>query len=265
MAEQKPQTTERPLMSILLLIPTCLIVGFLIVWYGLKPFEFTLASIVESLIFVVLSGFATVIFTILASRFNFVRTKLGQTMFMLAAAFLLWFLAEITWFLYLLAGMDPGVPSIADVFWVGGYIPAAIALLLNAQAIRAKFTTSTMGVWAIATILVAALVIALEVFPFVSASPDIGTLVTVIYPIFDTAIFSLALVTLLKFKSGEVAKPWAALIIGFLLTSVGDIWYTYATWTESYATAYNPVDFFLTLGYLAYVVSGILFMRLYGK
>jgi hypothetical protein len=86
-----------------------------------------------------------------------------------------------------------------------------------------------------------------------------------VYPFEDVVIIVLVLVILLKFRSGEVAKPWAVLILGFILTAVGDIWFGYATYMNTYSIAYDPVDFFLSLGYLASIAAGLLFTRSYGK
>jgi len=264
MTEQKAGSVQGPLMKTPWVLTTLLIVAFLSLWYFLKPVDPDSASIVESLIFVILSGASALVFLVLAYRFNFTHTKPGQTMSALVIGFLLWFLAETVWLVYMLMSIEPSPPSIADIFWIAGYVPQAIALLMNARAIRAKFSPTMMVIW-VSISLTMAMVLLLEVIPFLVASPGIDTIITVVYPICDAIIIILALATALKFKAGEVAKPWAALIAGFVLTSVGDIWYTFAIWTGVYATAYNPVDFFLTLGYLAYVVSGLLFMRLYGK
>jgi len=265
MTEQKVDTVQGPLMKTPWVLTTLLIVAFLSLWYFLKPVDPDSASIVESLIFVILSGTSALVFLVLAYRFNFIHTKPGQTMSALVIGFFLWFLAETVWLVYMLMSIEPSPPSIADIFWIAGYVPQAIALLMNARAIRVKFSPTMMVIWVSISILTMAMVLLLEVIPFLVASPGIDTMTTVVYPICDAVIIILALVTVLKFQAGEVAKPWAALIVGFILTSIGDIWYTFAIWTGEYATAYNPVDFFLTLGYVAYVVSGLLFMRLYGK
>jgi hypothetical protein len=79
-------------------------------------------------------------------------------------------------------------------------------------------------------------------------------------------VIVLVLVILLKFRSGEVAKPWGVLILSFILTSIGDIWYGYANSPlGSYSIAYDPVDLFLSLGYLASIAAGLLFLRSYGE
>jgi len=253
---------EKPLAKSWSLYGIAVVTVLLTVWYTLKPMEAQPASVIEGLSFVALSGLCIPLFGMLARQFNFMSTEPGQIMLALTVGFVLWCIAEATWVVLIL--MDQiTVPSISDVFWVGGYLPQIFALLMNTRAIRIKFRPGVLVLWIALSILTVAAVILLDVAPLLMATPDFGTLVTIAYPLLDTIVIVLALVIVLKFKAGQVAKPWAALILGFILTAVGDIWYLYADTMGQYAEAFNPVDYFLSLGYVVYILSGFLFIRLY--
>jgi hypothetical protein len=239
-----------------------LLTAFLVIWFMTKPVEEILAGNVEAALSTILAAVATVVFTRVTREFGYLKTRPGFIMMFIAAGFCFWSVAEAIWFYYILAGFDP-FPSIADVFWIGGYVPLIVALVLNARMIPVKFSKSGLAAWAVLSLLVALIVLGLIVVPLLVEDASFEAIITVVYPIEDVILIVPAFVVVLKFRSGQVAVPWAFLTTGFLLTAVGDILYTYAENQGLYGTAYNPTDLFLLLGYVASIFAGFLFVRLY--
>jgi TctA family transporter len=103
-----------------------------------------------------------------------------------------------------------------------------------------------------------------EFIPFVFPDTTIDSL-TIIYPAEDFILLVLVLVIVLKFRSGEIAKPWGLLALGVILDAIGDIWYTYLEWYGLSLTAYDWYDLFFTLSYIAMFTSGLYFLWLYRR
>ena len=244
---------------------------YFVAFWVLKPIgSAELAASVEALQFMALAAFSTLVFAIVAHKFKWLNTKTGQIMTSITIGFILYTIAESIYFVLALSygPVSVPVPSAADIFWVSAYIPFAAAFVLAIRAIRMKFTRAMLGLWIVLSAAILVVVIGVIVAPVVvsATGPDaFSTDFSMVYPFEDVVIIVLVLVILLKFRSGEVAKPWAVLILGFILTAVGDIWFGYATYMNTYSIAYDPVDFFLSLGYLASIAAGLLFTRSYGK
>ncbi len=183
-------------------------------------------------------------------------------MTLLTVGMILWFFAESTWLYLILVGEDP-FPSIADLFWIAGYVPMVSALMMSARGIPLKFTPAVRMLWIVLSVTMILIVASIEVIPLILEAPTLETLITVVYPSFDVLILSTILVIVLKFRSGAVSKAWGALVLGFLFTAVGDLWFIYAEWYGQYQGVYDPVDYFLSLGYFAFIFSGLLFHYLY--
>ncbi len=236
----------------------------LLLYFTLQPLSAEIAEMYELVQFIFLACGSTCIFVLVAKEFDFLSTKNGRTMTIIMLGFLLYTLAETTWFLFVMAGEDP-YPSIADVFWIAGYIPFIVGLGLSAKSIKMKFQKSTLVIWIVLSIVLAISVIAIDVYPLIVEEFNIETLVAVTYPIADVLVIIPALVLVLKYRSGEIARPWAILIIGFFLTAIGDIWYVFEENAGIYTSPYSYVDFFLSLGYVFFIMSGLLFLKLYRK
>src|SRR5512140_2446280 len=71
----------------------------------------------------------------------------------------LWALAEIIYSLYSILGQEAPFPSIADIFWMAGYIPMGLGLYLRSRTMPVKPTrnqTMTIAAFSIITIVLAA-------------------------------------------------------------------------------------------------------------
>ena len=237
---------------------------WLLFWYLIRPLPSDIGEISELVMFVGLAAAVTLSFAVVAKQFQFLSTKQGISMTLVAVGFALWAAAEGTWFYYYIINQDP-FPSIADAFWIVGYLAFIVALSVSARNIRMKFNASLLAIWAILSIAMAVIVIGLDVLPLLSEALTVDIIITIAYPIEDILVIIPALVIVLKFKSGEVARPWGVLVLGFLLTAIGDVLYAFEENAGTYASPYSLVDLFLSLGYLACLVSALLFIQVYQR
>jgi len=241
-----------------------LLILWFLFWYLIGPLPADIAEIAELMMFVGLAATVTLSFAVVAKQFDFLSSKQGLYMTLIAVGFALWTAAEGSWFYYYLVGLDP-FPSIADAFWIVGYILFIIALSTNARNIQKRFSTGMLAAWGLLSIALAVIVVGLDVLPLLADEITIDIIIAIIYPIEDILVMIPALAIVLKFKSGEVAKPWGVLVLGFLLTAVGDIMYAFAENAGLYSSPYSPVDLFLSLGYVACLISALLFKQVYRR
>jgi hypothetical protein len=147
-----------------------------------------------------------------------------------------------------------------------GYIPFAIALLINARTIHVKFKTSTLILWIALSLIIFVAIIIVNVVPILQHLVNPGDIVGAVYPFEDFIMIVLALVIVLKFRAGEVAKAWGLLVVGFLLEALGDILFLYEENLGIYQAfgPYDIVDLVLGLGYVAILASGLAFVSTFG-
>jgi hypothetical protein len=231
--------------------------------YLIQPFAAEgLGSYVISINNMILAIVGAMLFAMVAHRFGWLSSRPGQISAAIAVGLVAWTFAETTWLAYESVGESP-FPSVADLFYVAGYIAFAVALLLNIRTIRVKFKPQVLGAWIVLSTISFVVIVFLAILPLFQGPLGLDTAVSLVYPLADLVIIILALVIVLKFRSGEIAKPWVLLVLGFILQAVGDTWFEYAQNTGTYLLAYHPSDFLLALGYTIILSSGLFFMLTY--
>ncbi|WXG43482.1 MAG: hypothetical protein WED04_05495 [Promethearchaeati archaeon SRVP18_Atabeyarchaeia-1] len=240
-----------------------LLAAYVFTIYLIQPLAAeNMGSYVVSLTNVAFTALGAVMFLVVAKRFGWLRVKPGQITIAMSLGLVFWTLAEFTFMDYEIIGESP-FPSLADVFYVAGYLMFLIALFMNIRTIKMKFSSAMLAVWVALSATALVLIAYFAVLPIIQAGIDVTTAVALMYPILDLLIVVLVLVILLKFRSGEVAKPWGFLILGFILQAVGDTFFEYAQYTGTYTMAYHPADMILSLGYSMILAGAVFFIRAY--
>jgi hypothetical protein len=253
--------------SKLMLIPAVLAI-YLIILYVIRPLVVEgIASRIVSMNSVILALVGALAFLIVCHRFGWLSTKSGQISVLITIGLALWTIAETSWFLLEEIGVNP-FPSVADFFYIAGYIPLAIALLLNIRTIHVKFKTATLALWiALSAVILVSIVVmyALQIGAGLITIEDIG-IVGAVYPFEDFLIIVLALVIVLKFRAGQVAKAWGLLVAGFIMEAAGDILFWYEENIGYYQTSgpYDIVDLIFGLGYVLIIASGLALVSTFG-
>jgi len=153
---------------------------------------------------------------------------------------LLWFLGESTWAVYALLYSIPNpFPSIADGFWLAGYVPLIGAVLVQSWSFREFLLSRRMVTVIVAVLCVAGLVLA-ALIPASYASNVGQNLVPVAvglaYPLLDVVLLVVALPILFLYGRGTFWRPFLLVTIGLILTFVGDVMFT---WTSLNGTYYD--------------------------
>jgi hypothetical protein len=179
---------------------------------------------------------------------------------------LLWATGEVIWVFYeLVLQQDSPYPSAADIAFVIGYIPLFSALILRYRSLRTRPAPGwRAGAW-LAFAVLAALAIVFVIGPIVTY-PDydrpIEKFLGVLYPLGDLALALGVLLIALSLMGGALSIPWTLIAVGFMVVSVSDLLFTYATWHEIYLagpdtgvnliTAMSDIQYYASYVFIAF-------------
>lgn len=168
----------------------------------------------------------------------------------------LWFIGEAVWAGYtLILSVELPYPSVADIFWIGGYIPFFIGLYLYVKlfghAVTKKTIAATMFVIAVLTILV---IVAL-IIPVLGAEENLATVIMdLAYPILDSTLLSTALLGLIIFWKGQLGKSWLLINAAILMNVCADILFSWTTAQNIYYSG-HMLDVLFDLAYLFFLMA----------
>lgn len=150
----------------------------------------------------------------------------------LLAGWTLWAIAETLWFVFGYLGQEVPYPSIADLFWLIGYIPLGIGLYSRLREMPLKLTTlQKLALWgsSLVTIFITIAFVILPVFRQYDASNQLASIISIVYPLADLVLLVSVLRLLFVYRSGDYGFGWNMLITGFVLMTVADLVFAYAT------------------------------------
>jgi len=187
-------------------------------------------------------------------------SKLSRIWLCFTLGMLLWFLGETTWAIYvLILNVEIPYPSIADAFWLIGYLPLFIAIDLYIRLFRPALFKK---MYFISAAIVSALSIALFAIlapPIIAAEENILTLsISLAYPALDLILFAEAILGLLIFTvtrlKGRMGGAWFLINAGIIMNVIGDMLFGYATSQDTYCSG-HPLDLFFYWGYILFALA----------
>jgi hypothetical protein len=149
----------------------------------------------------------------------------------------LWALAETIWAVYSILGQEVPYPSLADFFWVIGYIPIGIGLITRVRTIPTKPNRSqNMLILAVSgvTILITILFYFIPIIQGFDPQQLVQSILTLVYPITDLFVIIIILRLLFSYEEGDYGFGWRLLALGFVFMSVSDFLFTYTSWKGIY-------------------------------
>lgn len=168
----------------------------------------------------------------------------------------MWVIAEATWaFYYFIIRIAVPYPSLADVFYAGGYFPIIAGLLGYLNTFHVGLSRRRIG-YAATGIGVAVALALLFVLPVELAKSlsTINLLTDMLYPVLDLVLLSLAVLSLAIFVGGRIASWWVLFGAGATLYVIGDEFFLYQI---AHGTYYNGSvdDLIFLLGYLTFAMA----------
>lgn len=176
---------------------------------------------------------------------------------MISLGLFLFFLGEVSWLLLVtLTDNHVPYPSVADAFWIAGYIPLSVGIILFLNKIGLRFLTKDTVILVIlgsmATFFIfnsVLLPIWLSEIPWLEKSLDLA------YPLLDVVLLMLSLVMVALYGRGKLGAPWALLAIAFTLFIFSDLTFSYLTQHNIYEGS-GFVDLGWLLSYVLFTGAG---------
>jgi len=155
----------------------------------------------------------------------------------LVAGWALWALAEIIWSLSSILGQEVPYPSLADLFWVVGYIPMTIGLLGSVRVLPVKPTPAqkTM-IWGVsaATVVIASIFVFIPIIRDFDPQQLLVSALDLFYPLAEFFLLGIVWWLFFVYEKGDYGFAWRLLIVGFILSTFSDLVFTYADWQDLY-------------------------------
>jgi len=191
-----------------------------------------------------------------------IGSRLSKIWFCFVFGMLFWFLGEFGWAVYtMILNVEIPYPSIADVFWLSGYVPLFVALLLYIQLLKPAISGKMLlGAGIIVTGMSATVLSPLMISTFSEASQqDFATAsISFAYPSLDLLLLLTAILGLLVFTvtrlEGRIGVAWFFMNIAILLNVFGDMTFSYTTMNNTYYNG-HPQELLLIWGYLLFALA----------
>jgi len=188
------------------------------------------------------------------------RSRLCKIWIGFTLGMIFWFLGEIVWAIYvLILNVETPYPSIADAFWLIGYLPLLMAIDLYVRLFRPALFKKMYFISAAVVSAVSVTLFAVLVSPIIAAEDNVLTLsISLAYPTFDLILFSEAILGLLIFTvtrlKGRVGGAWLLINAGIVMNVIGDMLFSYTTSFDAYFNG-HPLDLFFYWGYILFALA----------
>jgi hypothetical protein len=138
-----------------------------------------------------------------------------------AIALWMWTLGEIVWAGYNLVMIEVPDTTFGDAFYLAGYIFFTFALAIQYRLVL--FTPGRKVFWIAAGIWLATIVVTLLTMFIFQSESYVSEFLSYFYPIGDFVIGVAALVLVVTFRGGALARPWISLL-AFVLSDSLYLW-----------------------------------------
>jgi hypothetical protein len=170
----------------------------------------------------------------------------GKSYLVLALGLLSMGLGEATYAFYDLVLEEDPYPSIADVFFFGFYPLAFYHIFKNVRFFQAKIGNLTKALIVILPISIVGIYSSLSFQQIGEFNFDY--FYGLIFISSSAVVLTAAILGARVFRQGMLGVAWLVLLIGILLTTIGDVWYYYMETFEQY-TLIHPVNLFWYASY----------------
>ena len=161
---------------------------------------------------------------------------------------------EISWaFQEVVLGIKSPFPSVADIFWLAGYPPLMIGLVIAWRQLDIALRGGeilAIGVGAGAAVTAGAfwLLIPIATAPKL---PPLEKILDFAYPLADILLIIPAVALALIFGRSLLGRPWRLICVGLVFMGLADFSFAYLTWNNMYASqSGNLIDLLWVVGYL---------------
>jgi hypothetical protein len=179
----------------------------------------------------------------------------------LGLALALWFAAECIWAYYeIVLGIETPFPSLADAFWLVGYVPFAyflVGIIRNFLGMSKSMLFPLLAMSSIGFALLGNILLSIYQAADLASQDGIMTyIVGSAYPIADMFLIVPAIAAFIQLRKGKLTfTPWAFIVIATIVFIIADIGFAYSTSVAEMADmlwVWNPL---YNVGYIAIASS----------
>jgi hypothetical protein len=155
----------------------------------------------------------------------------------MALGFFLWMIAEVLWLYYAILYQEAiPFPSPADYFWIMGYGPLVLSLLIRIRSFQVTLVPRQVMILVSANIvfiIFSALCIFLSFIMGADPARWQETAINVLYAVGDLLIFGLSLDIFFTVRRGRFSIVWNFLLMANIIAAIADLMFTYASGNKS--------------------------------
>jgi len=238
------------------------LVGFLLgLLFLFQSYYADSMALITNVLAPLIAGFAVLSATFALRRYwDNLWSRLSRIWLCFTLGMLFWFLGETTWAVYVvILNVETPYPSIADAFWLIGYIPLLIALDSYVRLFRPAFSKKLLITSIVIVFVGSVALFSVLAPPIIASENNILTLsISLAYPMLDLillsgAILGLLIFTVTKLKS-KMSRAWLLINAGILLNVVGDVLFAYTNSQNTYFSG-HPLDLLFYWGYIFFSLA----------
>ena len=192
------------------------------------------------------SAVLTLLSVVLLLKSN-VKNSVGKLSIMLVAYSSFSFIAETLWVVYEhVLNIEP-FPSVADFFWLAGYVFLFLFLAYYLKPVK-KFITKSVILFAVTTSAIFLIPSILLTFQQNVEANEFELAVALAYPIADALLLGPLAIGVLLFFKVERNVLWSMFLLAVVCYTVGDTFFLALSINDSYYTG-HPMDVLYLSGY----------------
>jgi hypothetical protein len=178
--------------------------------YVFQGFDSEVISPLSNALFPVVASAAVISSAVALRKYGTKPNKFLNIWICFTIGMALWFLGELSWAVYtFFLNVEIPYPSIADIFWLSGYVPLLIALFVYSRIFVSVLSNRKKALIAALIIFLGVLVSVALIVPIMGIEENLLTFtIDLAYPLLDIALLSMAMVGLAIFQKGELGKSW---------------------------------------------------------
>lgn len=217
-----------------------------------------------NLVIIAWAVLSTVCFALTLSSFG-LKSPPGKVWLSFTIGVACWAIGDMIYYnISVLAPIPEDFPSLGDYFWTLGYVFVFLGIILQMRLAAVKLSKNEI----ISVLIVAGVSVVISwiyvIWPVLAE--DLLTneysweywLFSLDYPILDLILIPLAITLALKYRGGEFSKAWLIIAIGFIVTAIYDLLYTYF---ELLGAGYILYTDIIYSGYYMVLAIGALYLR----
>lgn len=158
------------------------------------------------------------------------ESYMGAALFSYAVGLLIWTVGEGVWAIHVLVyGIEIPFPSLADVFYLIGYIPLFMGFAFFMTSFREVLAENRVKIPSIVSGLIVLLTVSFTIIPkaILQSGNVVEAILATLYPLLDSILIALAMISFIVFLGGRLMYGWLYILLGFVVLGIMDVLYYY--------------------------------------